>query len=93
MSPHRLLHAETRTVRPGLPTIRAAAFLRITVPRCTDASIRRRCTYTLMRVAFRATRTPQPETTPPELMGGAVEGTGAVLVAAGGGRTPSPESR
>ena len=38
------------------------------------------------RVAFRATRTPQPETTPPELLGGAVSGIGTVLVAAGGGK-------
>jgi hypothetical protein len=36
---------------------------------------------------------PYPETTPPELLGGAVEGTGAVLIAAGGGRTPSPGLR
>ena len=73
------------TVRHGYPAIRATAFSPTAVLPRTDASARDRCTYTLVRVAIRATRTLHHETAPPELLGGAVRGTGAALVAAGGG--------
>ncbi len=72
-------------MRHSLPAIRAAACSRITGLWRTDASTRRRCTSTLVRVAVRATCPLHPGTAPPELLGGAVSGTGAVLVAAGGG--------
>ena len=52
----------------------------------TDESARDRCTYTLLRVAFGATRTLHPETAPPEQLGGAVSGTEAALAAGGGER-------
>jgi hypothetical protein len=78
------------TVGHGLPEIRVAAISRIAGPWRTDTSTRLGCTYTLVQVAFRATCPLRLGTAPPELVGGAVSGTGAVLVAAGGGRTPSP---
>ena len=77
--------AHLSTVRQGSLAIRAAACSRNTVLRRTDASTRGRCTYTLGRGAFRAPCPLYPETTPPELLGGAAEGIGAVLMAAGGG--------
>jgi hypothetical protein len=67
------------------PVNRAVAFSRIPVPRRTDASARGECTYSLVRVALAAARIPHPGTAPPELLGGVVSGTGAMLVAAGGG--------
>ena len=86
----RLAGSAVRLGRPSDPHLATLSHHR--------AVARPRIRLTEVYVHLRARSDPRaardlPGAAPPELLGGAAEGAGAALVAAGGGRTPSPGCR